>query len=145
MVAFPRADLSRHLGKEGCPDARAESYFLTAIVKEWASPPVIRLGRGNCMTLNWKSVRSEHISRACDLVAAERLSAISGIVVWHNQQPLPAKQVLRIAYRLANDLPENREVRFSSGDPTLRLLDALGFRAERINAKRAKDDAGTNG
>jgi hypothetical protein len=92
------------------------------------------------MSLNWKTVRPEHVTRACDMVAAERSRATSGIVVWHNHQSLPAKQVLRIAYRLANDLPEKQEVRFSSGEPTLRLLVALGFRAERIDPRRARSN-----
>jgi hypothetical protein len=88
------------------------------------------------MGLNWKTVRAEHVDKACQIVAAKKSSAASGIVVWYEQQALPAKQVLRIAYRLANELSENYEVRFSSGDPTLRLLEALGFRAERIGLRR---------
>jgi hypothetical protein len=97
---------------------------------------------GNRMILNWKTVRAEHVSRACDMVAAQRSSPASGIVVWHNEQQLPAKEVLRIAYRLANGLRENDEVKFSSGEPTLRLLAALGFRVERTDSRRAKSDEG---
>jgi hypothetical protein len=98
---------------------------------------------GKRMNLNWKAVRAEHVSKACDIVAAERSIAASGIVIWYHQQSLPAKQVLRVAYRLANDLPDDHEVRFSSGEPTIRMLTALGFRVERI-VSLSKSDHGAS-
>ena len=87
------------------------------------------------MPLNWKSVTTEHVRQACDKVAALRAGRrATGIVIWRNDHPLPAKDVLRIAYRLANHLPEGTEVRFSSGDATLRLLSQLGFEVERLGS-----------
>jgi len=87
------------------------------------------------MALNWKSVAPEHVRKACETVAASRSgSRTSGIVIWHDDRALPAKDVLRIAYRIANDLPTDAEIRFSSGDGTLRLLSALGFKVERLGA-----------
>jgi hypothetical protein len=62
----------------------------------------------------------------------------TGIVVWHKELPLPAKEVLRIAYRIANGLPENAALRFSSGDATLRLLSHLGFNVERLGSPRTR-------
>ena len=75
------------------------------------------------------------------VVASQTRTASSGLVVWHNQQPLPAKEVVRVAYRLANNLPPSQEVRFSSGDATIRLLESLGFQAERIGERRTSGKA----
>lgn len=94
------------------------------------------------MALKWNTVRAEHVRSACERVAAGKAREnISGIVVWHNERALPAKEVLRIAYRLANGLADDQEVKFSSGDATLRLLVTLGFHAERIGSKRAPTQA----
>jgi hypothetical protein len=91
------------------------------------------------MALKWNTVRPEHVRAACERVAAARTRpSTSGIVVWHNEQPLPAKDVLRYAYRIANNLPADEEVKFSSGDATLRLLETLGFSAGRIGAQRTR-------
>jgi hypothetical protein len=93
------------------------------------------------MALKWNTVRPEHVRAACEVVAAARTRAsTSGIVVWHNEQPLPAKEVLRNAYRLANNLRADEEVKFASGDATLRFLETLGFSAQRIGAKRTRKD-----
>lgn len=93
------------------------------------------------MALKWNTVRSEHVRAACQkVVAARTRPSASGIVVWFNEQALPAKEVLRNAYRLANNLPETEEVNFASGDATLRLLESLGFSAGRIGAKRIRKD-----
>lgn len=98
------------------------------------------------MALNWNTVRPEHVRSACESVAAGKARpTISGLVVWHNERALPAKEVLRIAYRLANDLAADEEVKFSSGDATLRLLTELGFSAERIGSKRASQPADHSG
>ena len=94
------------------------------------------------MALKWNTVRAEHVRAACESVAAGRAREnLSGLVVWHNERALPAKEVLRVAYRLANGLASNEEVKFSSSDATLRLLVRLGFFAERIGSKRARTGA----
>lgn len=90
------------------------------------------------MPLKWNTVRPEHVRSACEMVAAAQARpTVSGLVVWHNERALPAKEVLRTAYRLANNLTTDEKVNFSSGDATLRLLGTLGFSAERIGDKRA--------
>jgi hypothetical protein len=90
------------------------------------------------MALKWNTVRPEHVRSACEQVSAGKpRTTTSGLIVWHGEQALPAKEVLRIAYRLANNLGSDEDVNFSSGDATLRLLVTLGFSAERIGSKRA--------
>ena len=85
------------------------------------------------MAPNWKSVTAEHVREACARVyLANPTPKVRGIVVWDGNHALAAKEVLRVAYRLANDLPDSKDVRFSSGDGSLALLLRLGFRAERI-------------
>ena len=89
------------------------------------------------MALNWKSVRAEHVQQACQrLSAAGAARAPTGIVIWYGEQALRAKEVLRVAYRLANRLPEAADIRFSSGDATLRFLNQLGFKVERVGPAR---------
>jgi hypothetical protein len=89
------------------------------------------------MPLNWKSVTAEHIRQACRIVAASQAAKrASGIVIWYNEHPLPAKEVQRVAYRIANNLSEDTELKFSSGDSTLTLLSRLGFRVERTGVSR---------
>lgn len=95
------------------------------------------------MPLNWKSISSDHVREACERLAAMRShKPATGIVVWHKEQTLPAKELLRIAYRIANGLPENAELRFSSGDATLRLLNHLGFKVERLGSTRTRSGRG---
>ena len=85
------------------------------------------------MALNWKSVSAEHVQQACTLVAkSHRRNPSRGLVIWSGDQCLPAKVVLREAYRLANNLSPGAAIRFSSGDATLNTLRTLGFRAERL-------------
>jgi len=89
------------------------------------------------MSLNWKSVRAEHVQQACQRLSATRVARpLTGIVIWYEEQPLRAKEVLRIAYRLANRLPDTAGLRFSSGDATLHLLNQLGFKVERLGPRR---------
>ena len=84
------------------------------------------------MTLNWKSVTAHHVQLACAHVSSiSPRGKSSGIIVWDGEKALPAKEVLRVAYRLANDLSESEELRFSSGDSSIAILQRLGFRAER--------------
>jgi hypothetical protein len=91
------------------------------------------------MGLNWKSVKREHIEKACIQVAGAHISKRAArIVLWHAEQPLPAKEVMRVAYRLANALPADAELRFSSGDATIHVLQRLGFQAERLATTRSK-------
>lgn len=47
---------------------------------------------------------------------------------------LPAKQVLRISYCIAKNLPVDSKFKFSSGDTSLLRLRKLGFEANRVSA-----------
>ena len=87
------------------------------------------------MALDWKRVTAYHVTTACTQVAAQGTEvsrAGRGLVVRFGDQLLPAKQVLREAYRQAAGLPPDRESRFTSGDGTLKLLQSLGFDAFRL-------------
>ena len=93
------------------------------------------------MALKWNTLQPEHVRKACEMVAAARARpATSGIIVWYKEQALPAKEVLRCAYRFANNLSRDDDVKFASGEATLRLLESLGFRAERIGERRGRKD-----
>jgi hypothetical protein len=84
------------------------------------------------VALNWKSVSAEHVRAAIAEVAAARThDRATGLVLLDGDRALPAKEVLRTAYRLANKLPADSAVKFSSGDGTLNILRQLGFAAER--------------
>jgi hypothetical protein len=84
------------------------------------------------MALDWGTVKAEHVQAACARLAPKwSRPEMAGLVVWFNDQVLPAKQVLKAAYRIANGLSEDAEVKFSSGDTMLGRLNRLGFRAER--------------
>jgi hypothetical protein len=88
------------------------------------------------MGLNWSNVKPEHVRAAFDLVSTRRIpKQPRGLVVRHQGQTLPAKEVLRVAYRLANQMPESAEVKFSSGDATLTTLQKLGFEAWRCQTQ----------
>jgi hypothetical protein len=54
-----------------------------------------------------------------------------GLFVAFGDKRLPAKHAVRLAYCLANDLPLDTELRFSSGEGTVKLLQRLGFTVER--------------
>ena len=85
------------------------------------------------MALNWKTVTADHIRQACERVAASRAGKrASKIVIEYQGHTLPAKEVQRTAYLIANNLPDSTELKFSSGDSTVNLLNALGFKVERI-------------
>lgn len=86
------------------------------------------------MALDWNKVTPEHVRRALDFVQAGARpvrNAAKGLVVRHGDVTLPAKQVLRVAYCLAAGLPTESNVKFTSGDGTLKLLQSLGFDAFR--------------
>jgi hypothetical protein len=88
------------------------------------------------MALNWKSVSAEHVREALRMVSSKRTTDMTaGIAIVHQGRHLPAKEVLRTAYRLANRLPSDSNIKFSSGDGTLNVLRNLGFEAERIEKK----------
>ena len=86
------------------------------------------------MALNWKSVKAEHVARACELLLKEggKRNAAKGIFVLFDGQRLPAKHAVRLAYCLANGLPHDSKLKFSSGDGTVNLLQKLDFSVERV-------------
>jgi len=91
------------------------------------------------MALNWKSITADHVNAALKQVGETRSgNRTSGLIAFEVNRALPAKEVLRVAYQLANRLPVNTELKFSSGDGTLKVLQNLGFRAERIERARVK-------
>lgn len=91
------------------------------------------------MGLNWKSVTAVHVTQACEalLKSAGPGAKPRGLVVTYKGKQLSAKDVLRMAYRFANNMPSDTKLKFSSGEASLQLLRSLGFRAERLpNAER---------
>ena len=93
------------------------------------------------MALNWKSVTAEHVREAMQLVGGSMTNRNSGLVLVDGSRAYSAKEVLRVAYRLANKLPRDSVVKFSSGDGTLNVLTKLGFDAKRLNAESGAADA----
>jgi hypothetical protein len=86
------------------------------------------------MSLNWRTVRTIDVEQACALVASGEQPArvpAKGIFLTRNGQLLPAKHVLRLAYCIANKLPLDSKLKFSSGDGTVNTLSRLGFAIER--------------
>jgi L-aminopeptidase/D-esterase-like protein len=83
------------------------------------------------VSLNWDSVSAKHIERACEQLAAQGKDKRTGLVVVFRDHALPAKDVVRLAYRHANGLADSVQLKFSSGDGTLAMLRKLGFTAER--------------
>jgi len=86
------------------------------------------------MPLHWDAVRAEHVRRACELVVSGQhppRSKAKELFITHEGQHLPAKHVLRLAYLLANQLPLDSDLRFASGEGTIRRLRGLGFTATR--------------
>lgn len=87
------------------------------------------------MALNWSTVRTEHVRRACELLSQtprKPSARASGLFVLNGGQRLPAKQVVRLAYCIANNLDQDSKLKFSSGDGILNMLQRLGFTAERV-------------
>ena len=86
------------------------------------------------MSINWKTVTATHVEQACDLIASNesrpRASA-KAIFVVRDGISLPAKHVLRLAYCLANKLPLDTKLKFSSGDATINRLRQMGYQVER--------------
>ena len=93
------------------------------------------------MALNWSSVRAEHVQKACDIVRAENKSAkSSGLYVVIEHDRFPAKKVVKLAHCFANSLPVDSQLKFSSGDGTMKLLNRLGFTTERIGQSRGSNE-----
>lgn len=94
------------------------------------------------MGLNWKSVTSVHVNEACEvyLNSGGSKPKVRGLVIWYKERPLPAKAVLRIAYCLANNMPLEKELKFSSSEGSLRFLESLGFHTERLQAVRPVEE-----
>ena len=85
------------------------------------------------MPLDWKTISYNHVLEACDLVAKGEYpprSPAKGIFVIRNGDRLPAKQILRVAYCLANNLPLSTYIDFASGEAHVNLLRRLGFQVE---------------
>jgi len=86
------------------------------------------------MSLNWRTVRASDVEQACVLVESGQQPAripSKGIFLIRNGQELPAKHILRLAYCVANNLPLDKKLQFSSGDSSINLLRGLGFEVER--------------
>lgn len=86
------------------------------------------------MSLNWRSVRATDVEQACQLVESGIQPArtpAKGIFLIRSSSVLPAKHVLRVAYCIANELPLDSKLSFSSGDGTISRLRGLGFEVER--------------
>jgi hypothetical protein len=84
--------------------------------------------------LDWSTVKREHVETACQLLLkGERLprARAKRIFLVFNDDRLPAKHALRLAYCLANGLQLDATVNFTSGDGTISKLRALGFSVER--------------
>src|SRR5260221_6779246 len=84
--------------------------------------------------LNWSTIKPEHVTRACELLRrGEQLprAQAKGIFLVYQNERLPAKHVLRLAYCFANTLPLDSALKFSSGEGTVRVLRSLGFSVER--------------
>jgi hypothetical protein len=95
------------------------------------------------MALDWETVKAEHVQAACERLAPTLArNEMGGLVVWCGDKMLPAKQVLKTAYRIANGWPDEADVRFSSGDTMLNRLQRLGFRAERRGAPASEQSGG---
>jgi hypothetical protein len=98
------------------------------------------------MALDWKSVKAEHVAKACQIVSsgvAPRASA-KGIFVLIDGKRLPAKQVLRLAYCLAQGIPLDSKVKFSSGAGTVNRLRALGCEVEHVKVVAVPQLEGRN-
>ena len=86
------------------------------------------------MGLNWKSITANHVTEACEALLSSPSARAKprGLIVTYKGNQLPAKIVLRMAYRIANSVPSETQLKFSSGEGSLQLLRSLGFQAERL-------------
>jgi hypothetical protein len=82
------------------------------------------------MGLNWKSVQAVHVSQACEtlLRSTDTQSKLRGFIVTYREKQLPAKTILRMAYCLANNIPSETKLKFSSSESAPKLSGELGER-----------------
>ena len=89
------------------------------------------------MALDWSTIKSEHVTKACELIVkgsqVPRVGA-KGLCLAYQDQRLPAKHVVRLAYCLANGLSFESKLKFASGEGTIRLLHGLGFEVVRLSS-----------
>ena len=64
--------------------------------------------------------------------AVPRSKLGSNLIVTHRGKHLPAKAVLRLAYCFANNIRPEEQLKFASGENSIKLLRSLGFQAERL-------------
>jgi hypothetical protein len=97
------------------------------------------------MGLDWSKVEAEHVSSACTLLVHGKVKSAArekGLFVIFDGHRLSAKQVAKLAYCIANRLPLESAVKFASGEGTLKRLEVLGAKVERVPAKDSKVSAG---
>jgi hypothetical protein len=93
--------------------------------------------------MKWDSVKQEHIVKACQIAATEnRVPRRRGLFIVFGEIELPAKEVMRIAYCLANGMSTQSPLKFASGEGTLNLLRSRGFAVKRRHVAR---EEGTHG
>ena len=93
------------------------------------------------MALNWKSISATDVEKACDLVLRGEFSPkaqAKGIFIIQGENKLPAKHVLRLAYCIANGLPLDSKLKFSSGESLVKRLCSLGFDIEHTQPDKDK-------
>lgn len=90
------------------------------------------------MTIEWDAITAAHVHKACEEVVATagKVDRDKGLVIYSGDRRLPAKKIVREAYRLAKGLDPDADIDFASGEPTLNLLRRLGFRAERLSSRK---------
>lgn len=87
------------------------------------------------MPLEWSKLKAEHVSRACSLLAEGKVKSApreKELFVIFDGRRFPAKQVAKLAYCLANQLPLDATLKFASGEGTLKRLQDLGAKVERV-------------
>jgi hypothetical protein len=86
------------------------------------------------MGLNWASVKAHHVTQACEMLSDpdSARSRSGNLIVTYRGKDLPAKAVLRLAYCLANNIPSETNLKFASGEGSIKLLRSLGFQAQRL-------------
>jgi hypothetical protein len=84
--------------------------------------------------IDWSTIQHQHVISAADSIISNPKKPLreTGLFVVVNGQRLPAKQLLRSAYCLANRLPLGAAPKFASGEATLNVFKRLGFAVERV-------------
>ena len=93
------------------------------------------------MSLKWASVKPEHVTEACELLlrgAHDPHVGAKGIFLIFKDQRLPAKHVARLAYCIANDLPLDTRIKFSSGQGLVNLLENRGHEVTRTSSSQGQ-------